>query len=200
MNSDVELEIWRETWQSSHTKQKESSDFELCRSVKRKDLRLKALLILEFAWGLFLLGFSFMVARRFPVTEMFVWAGVVWLLTLAATGYSVWNWRFLWKSAPKSAAEYVRAYERHCLAGLRQVQFGYCFLTVGLAINVPWLSWKFFRSGPGVELSLTAYSISMALIAAFTAGYLLWFSISKKNRLHELEQLKQYKEVLDEEV
>jgi hypothetical protein len=199
MNIDPELEDWREAWQGLSEATEAPAKFDVRAGVKHKELRLKALHTLEYVWALFLLGFSFKVARSFHTTEMYVWAAVIWVSTLWATAYSIWNWRSLWRAERKSASEYVRTYERYCLAGLRQVRFGYWFLAVSLAITVPWLSWKFFRSGPGDELSLSAFWFSMGVIAGLTVVYLLWFRASRKNRLRELEQLRQYEKILNEE-
>ena len=125
MKIDAELENWREVWQRSSEVTERLGEFDLCTEVKRKELRLKALRSLEYAWALFLLFFSFSVARRVHTTEMYAWAVVIWVSTLGATAYSIWNWRSLWRAERKSASEYVRTYQRHCIAGLRQVRFGY---------------------------------------------------------------------------
>lgn len=160
---------------------------------------MKALHVLEFMWALFLLGFAVMAARYYQTAEMFVWALVIWITTLAAAGYSFWNWRSLWGAERKSASEYVRTYENCCLAGLRQIRFGYYFLAVQLAIVVPWISWKFFRREGADHFGVAAYAISMGSVAAMTAVYLFWFFRSRRKRLLELEQLRRYKESSTEE-
>ena len=200
MNIDAELENWREVWHRPTEITERLDKFDIRTAVKRKELRLKVLHTLAYAWALFLLGFSFKIARSVHTTEMYVWAVVIWASTLGATAYSIWNWRSLWRAEQKSASEYVRTYQRHCVAGLRQVRFGYYFLAVSLAITVPWLSWKFFRSSPGKELSLCAYLVSMGVVAGLTVAYLLWFRRSRRNRLRELEQLRQYEKILNEEI
>jgi hypothetical protein len=200
MNTDAELENWRELWHLPSETLEQLDQFDVRTAVKLKVLRLKVFHTLEYAWALFLLGFSFKVAWNVNTTEMYVWAVVIWASTLGATAYSIWNWRSLWRAEQKSASEYVRTYQRHCVAGLRQVRFGYYFLAVSLAITVPWLSWKFFRSGPGKDLSLSAYLVSMGVIAGLTVAYLLWFRRSRRNRLRELEQLMQYEKILNEEI
>jgi hypothetical protein len=199
MTTDSELETWREVWQCPSEVSEQPGSFDISRALRRMEFRLRAVRLLEFAFALFLLGFSFAVARRYPTTEMFVWALVIWIATLTATGHSIWNWRSLWLAELKSTSEYVRIYEKHCAAGLRQISFGYWFLAVNLAIVIPWISWRFFRSGDAIRLSLIAYLISMGLVAGLTVGYLLWFSTSRRNRLRELEQLRRYKEILSEE-
>jgi hypothetical protein len=198
VTTDSELEILREVWQHASGASEQPDIFDISRALRRKEFRLRALHFLQYAWALFLLGFSFVIARRYPTTEMFVWALVIWIATLTATGYSIWNWRSLWLAERKSTSEYVRIYEKHCLAGLREIRFGYCFLAVNLSIVIPWVSWRFFRSGDAVHLSLMAYLISMGLVTGLTLGYLFWFSRSRKSRLRELEQLKRYKEILNE--
>jgi len=177
-----------------------SGILDIRREVRRNEFRLRALHVLEFAWALFLLAFSYVVAQRYPSRGMLLWALVIWVLTLLAAGYSLWNWRLLWTAEIRSAREYAQTYEKYCVAGLRHIRFGYCLLAVNLAIAIPWISWKFFRSGRTGHFGIVAYMISIGLIAGLTAGYLFWFSRSRRNRLRELEQLRHYRKSLEEEV
>jgi membrane protease YdiL (CAAX protease family) len=200
MTGDVELETWREEWQHPGENSGQSGNFNIHREVRRKKFRLRLKLFLGFTWAIFLMGFSYFVARRYSSTEMFLWALVVWLSTLAITGYSFWNWRSLWTAERKPACEYVQIYEKHCLAGLREIRFGYYFLVVNLVIGVPWISWRYFQSTSNGQFGLKAYLIGMGLIAGLTAGYLIWFPRSRRNRLRELEQVRQYIISLDEDI
>jgi hypothetical protein len=108
---------------------------------------------------------------------MLVWALVIWILTFLAAGYSLWNWRLLWTAEAKPACEYAQIYEKYCLAGLRYLRFGYYLLAANLAIALPWISWKFFRSDR--TFGIVAYMISIAQIAGLTAGLVLYVSISQ---------------------
>ena len=179
MNSDAELETWREAWQHPAENSAQPGSFDMRREVRRKEFRLRLKLLFGLAWALFLLGFSYVVARRYPSIEMFLWALVIWISTVAITGYSFWNWRSLWTAERKPACEYVQIYEKHCLAGLREIRFGYSFLAVNLAIVVPWISWRYFRSASNDQFGLTAYLISMGLVAGLAAAYLIWFPRSR---------------------
>ena len=199
MTDDLELTAWRETWQWSAQNPEPSPVCDIRREVQRKELRLRMKHLFEIAWALFLLAFSFILARRHPSTEMLVWALTIWILTLFASGYSIWNWRMLWIAEKKPAFEYTQVYEKYCIAGLREIRFGYCFLAACLAINVPWISWRFFLSSPGDHSHLIVYLLSMGIVAGLTLGYLLWFQIARKNRLRELEQLRLYRKSLEEE-
>jgi hypothetical protein len=197
MISEYEMETWQEVWKVTEAELQRPDRADLSRMVKRRQLRLRILQVLEFAWALFLLVLSYAVARHYPSTEMFIWAVVVWILTLIATVYSIWNWRVLWNAGMRSVSDYARIYEKYCRQWLRYIRFGYWFLVVNLAISIPWLSWKYFRSSGAGHFSLTAYLISMGLIAGLTAGYLIWFSRSRRKRLSELECLTQYRKSLD---
>jgi hypothetical protein len=190
MIGDSEMETWREAWKFPEETSGQPGIVDIRREVRRKEFRLKALHLLEFAWALFLLVSTYVVAQRYPSTEMLLWAVVVWLLTFLAAGYSLWNWRLLWTAEIRSAREYAQIYEKYCVAGLRHIRFGFCLLAVNLAIAIPWLSWKFFRSPRTGHFGIVAYMISIGLIAGLTAGYLLWFS----------KQLRQYRKSLEEEM
>jgi hypothetical protein len=194
MTGDSEMETWRDIWKCPRESSGQPGILDIRREVRRKEFRLRALHLLEFAWALFLLAFSYAVAQRYPSTGMLLWALVIWVLTLLAAGYSLWNWRLLWTAETKPASEYAQIYEKYCVAGLRHIRFGYYLLSVNLAIAIPWISWKFFRSGR------VTYMISLGLIAGLTAGYLFWFSRSRRNRLRELEQLRQYRKSLEEDL
>ena len=199
MTGDSEMETWRKAWKCPEETSRQPGILDMRREVRRKEFRLRTLHLFEFAWALFLLAFSYVVVQRYPSRGMLLWALVIWVLTLLAAGYSLWNWRLLWTAETRSAREYAQTYEKYCVAGLRHIRFGYCLLAVNLAIAIPWISWKFFRSGPG-HFGIGTYVISLGLIAGLTTGYLFWFSRSRRNRLRELEQLREYRKSLEEEV
>jgi hypothetical protein len=199
MIGDSEMETWREAWKCPEETPGQPGILDIRREVRRKEFRLRALHLLEFAWALFLLAFSYVVAQRYPSRGTLLWALVIWVLTVLAAGYSLWNWRLLWTAETRSAREYAQIYEKYCVAGLRHIRFGCYLLAANLAIAIPWISWKFFRSGPG-QFGIGTYAISLGLIAGITAGYLFWFSRSRRNRLRELEQLRQYRRSLEEEM
>ena len=108
---DSEMETWRETWKRSEETSGQPRILDIGREVRRKEFRLRALHLLEFASALLLLAFSYVVAQRYPSTEMLLWAVVIWILTLLAAGYFLWNWRLLWTTQIRSAREYAQIYE-----------------------------------------------------------------------------------------
>jgi hypothetical protein len=199
MTGDSEMENWRKSWKCPEEISGQPGILDLRREVRRKEFRLRALHLLEFAWALFLLAFSYVVVQPYPSAGMLLWAMVIWVLTLLAAGYSLWNWRLLWAAETKPASEYAQIYEKYCVAGLRHIRFGYYLLAANLTIAIPWISWKFFRSGPS-HFGIGSYMISLGLIAGITAGYLFWASRSRRSRLRELEQLRQYRKSLEEEM
>jgi uncharacterized membrane protein YidH (DUF202 family) len=200
VTSDSEMETWRDAWKAPEGTSGQPRILDMRREVRRKECRLRALHLLEFASALVLLAFSYLVAQRYPSTEMVLWAVVIWILTLLAAGYSLWNWRSLWTAERRSAREYAQTYEKYCVAGLRHIRFGVCLLAMNLILAIPWISWKFFRSARTGHFGIVAYLISIGLIAGLTAGFLFWFSKSRRNRLRELEELRQYRKSLEEEV
>jgi len=189
----------RGAWQEAEAPGKYES-FDVCDRAKRKEIRLKVLHVLELACALVLLVGSVMVAQYLRLLEMWIWASVVWITTLAASGFSIWNWRSLWKAENKTAVEYAETYENYCIAGLRQIRFGYRLLAVQLAIVVPWFSWKFFFAVGAAHWNLARYLIGMGLAAVLTTVYLVWFSTAGRKRLRELELLREYRKSLAEKL
>jgi hypothetical protein len=200
MTSDLEMETWCEAWKFPEMPADKPSFLDMGRMVKRRKFKLRMLHVLELAWALFLLVFSYLLARHHPSTKSFLWALVVWILTVFASGYSLWNWRVLWNAETKPVCDYMRIYEKYCVAWLRYIRFGYWFLALNLAISVPWITWIFLRSAHTGHFGLIGYLIRIGLIAGLTTGYLLWFSRSQRNRLRELEELRQYRKGMDEDM
>jgi hypothetical protein len=130
------------------------------------------------------------VLRNNFETETIVWSVVVWLTTLGATVFSVWNWRTLWRDAGESVADFAAIYGKRSLATIRAVRFGYAFLAVQLAIATPWLTYDFVR---GV-LPLPRYGFALATLAALTAGYLVWFRHSSRSAMRELANIEAFRQ------
>jgi hypothetical protein len=193
------METWREAWEWPEDAGRQPDVFNIRREIQRKKLRLRAFQLLEFAWGLFLLGFSYWVARSYPSTEMLLWALYIWILTFFASGFSIWNWRLLWNAEARTTHDYAQLYEKYCIAGLRYIRFGYVLLALNLAVVIPLISWMFFRFGGSGRFSLMRYLLCLGLAGGLSAGYLIWFSVARRNRYRELEQLRQYRGTLEEE-
>ena len=70
MTSDSEMETWRDAWKAPEGTSGEPRILDMRREVRRKEFRLRALHLLEFASVLVLLAFSYLVVQRYPSTEM----------------------------------------------------------------------------------------------------------------------------------
>jgi cation transport ATPase len=181
--NDFELNDWRTEW-------KAQTELSECRvdlragAVKQQRWLRTAHVAELFAAVIFLL-FSAAFAWRNPGLEMWLWAGTVWASTLVATVFSLWNWNILWKANVKSVAEFALDYRKRCLASLRAVRFGMGFLVAQNAITVPWLTWDYLRH----RITDMGFAAAMALVAALSLGFWLFFSRFRRMALRDLEEL-----------
>jgi cation transport ATPase len=184
MTDDIELNDWRSEWQAQAAAS-EDSPADLRLAAVKQQRRLRAAHVGELLAAVIFLSFSAAVAWRNPALERWLWAGVVWMTTLAVTAFSVWNWTILWKANVKSVSEFALDYQKRCLASLRAARFGMRFLVVQNAITVPWLTWGYFRH----RITDVRFAAAMALLAALSLGFFLLFTRSRGKALQELERL-----------
>jgi hypothetical protein len=182
--NDLELNDWRAEWKAQ-TVATEKSAVDLRAAAVRQQSRLRAAHVAELFAALIFLWFSAALAWRNPDLETWLWTGTVWASTLAATAFSVWNWNILWKANVKSVAEFALDYQKRCLASLRAVRFGMRFLVVQNAITVPWLTWDYLRH----RITDVRFAAAMALVAALSLGFWLFFTRFRLTALRDLEGL-----------
>ena len=184
MNIDHELNDWRTAWQAQG-EVAPSGSCEVRRTALKQQLRLRAAHILELLTGVILLVVSAAVAWRVRSVEMFLWAAVIWLATLVASAFSIWNWDILWKHDLKSVAEFSLVYEKRCLAKVNAARFGKGLVVVQTLIPGLWLSWDYYRS----EFSSARFGASMLFLIVFSAGFWVFFSRFRRSALQELRRL-----------
>ena len=198
---DQELKGWQATWQSSAETKRRTPPFDIRRHAARAGRRLTFRYAAGCIWALALLLFSAVYAKLHPTLQWFLWAAAVWIATLIAVGFMIWNGRGLWTAADRSNAAYVELSRKRCLAELRMIRFGYALLAAELAVVTPWLLWNFFskRGSPGFDPAshLTAFAVLLAL----TVGYLIWFTVYRRRKLRELERLADFqRSVTDDDI
>lgn len=193
MNSNSDVEIWRLSWKTEEIPV--SAAFDVRREGRRQERRLRAKHIFELGFAVVLIAFAGIFLRVNFSTETLIWAIVIWTTTMAATAFSVWNWRVLWEAAGQSTTEYVAAYRTRCMAGLRAVRFGFGLLAVQLLITVPWLTWDFSRH----TLSGTRYAVGMGLLALTTAALIAMLVHHHRSALAELGSLEEFQRSLSED-
>ncbi len=176
MSNEPELEQWRTVWTSAAPG--EMSQVRRYRRGYIANLLFAALLIV----------FAALVLLANSRPEVFAWAVVVWLTTIGATAFYIWNWRELWRSAGQSVQDYASACEHRCRAALRAVRFGYLFLALQVTIAVPWLTYDFVQG----EISPARYAIKIVCVAVLIAAFIAWFGRSRRRALDELARISEF--------
>ncbi len=184
MKDDMELNDWRTEWKAQ-TVAPEKSAVDLRAGAVKQQRRLRAAHVAELFVALIFLLFSAAFAWRNPTLETWLWAGIVWASTVAATVFSIWNWNILWQANVKSVAEFALDFQKRCMASLRAVRFGMRFLVVQNAITVPWLTWDYLRH----RITDARFAAAMALVAALSLGFWLFFTRFRRTALRDLEEL-----------
>ncbi len=182
--NDLELNDWRTEWRAQ-TVSTEKTTVDLRAAAVKQQSRLRAAHVAELFAALIFLWFSAVVAWRNPALEAWLWAGILWAGTLAATAFSIWNWNILWKANVKSVTEFALDYQKRCRASLRAVRFGMRFLVVQNAITVPWFTWDYLRH----RITGVRFAVAMALVAALSLGFWLFFTRFRRSALRDLEEL-----------
>jgi hypothetical protein len=163
--------------------------------VERQCRRLRLLHLLELGSAALLTAGTIVVLQRKPNPQMAVWAILVWATTVAATTFSIWNWRVLWTAGNQSVAEFTLTYRKRCLASLRAARFGRRLLIVQLAISIPWLTWAYYRHG------LSGFRFGIGIIASVLLGavFLSWIAGFQRRAQEELGHLENFHRYLAEE-
>jgi len=196
---DQELKDWQATWQSAAETAAPAPPFDIRRHAARAGRRLTVRYAAGCLWAVALLAFSTVYAMRHPTLQWLLWAVAVWIATLVAVGFMIWNGRGLWTAASQSNAAYVELSRRRCLAELRAIRFGYALLLAELIVVTPWLLWNFFSKLGSPAFELPAHLTGFAVLMALTAGYLVWFTTYRRRKLRELELLAEFQRSVDED-
>lgn len=184
MNADFEFNDWRAEWQSQ-AEPVPPNTASVRRNALKQQWRLRAAHVLELFSGVFFLVFSAAFAWRMHNLESVLWAAIVWLTTLIASAFSVWNWSALWKHDVRSIAEFSEVYEKRCRAKIRASRFGRGFVIVQALITGPWLSWDYYRG----EFSTFRFGVAMLIWALLSIGFWVGFSRYRRSTLRELQAL-----------
>ncbi|MBI2679986.1 MAG: hypothetical protein HYX25_03140 [Candidatus Solibacter usitatus] len=198
---DQELKDWQAAWQAPAESTRPTPPFDIRRHAARATRRLYLRYASGCLFGLVFLVFSASYALQHPTLHWLLWAAVVWIATLVAVGYSIWNGRGLWSAAGESNSAYLELSRKRCLAELRMIRFGYALLWTELAVVTPWLLWNFFakRGLPGFDPA--AHFTGFASLLALTVGYLIWFAVYRRRKLRELTLLADFeRSVRDDDI
>jgi hypothetical protein len=182
MNSDQEMKQWREAWQIEPPSSGPASA-EIRNKAIRQEKSLRFKFILEMALAVTLLVGSAIYSSVKHNAEMLLWMVLVWLLTIAASAFSIWNWQALWRASAQSVAGYMLLYRARAEATLRAVKFGWALLVLQLFIVVPWLTYDRLQH----RMPQIRYGFAMLLLALLTFVYVRMFLRQRRKALEEIQ-------------
>ncbi|MEI9976016.1 MAG: hypothetical protein WDO73_30530 [Ignavibacteriota bacterium] len=134
MKPDLELEAWREEWQ---TNAKVPAD--LRRKVARGSRHMRLTLAAEVLVTVTIGGGSTLWAAVDPQAEMLVLAGAVWLFLAAAWTVAIVTRRGTWSPAAITTADYVDLSIRRCRGKLAAIRFGIALYFAEMVFCLTWL-------------------------------------------------------------
>jgi hypothetical protein len=176
MNSDQEMKQWREIWQVEDSSPAPNTGEIRDRAVRQeRSLRFK--FILEMALAVALLVGSALYASVRHNAEMLLWMVIVWILTIAASAFSIWNWQILWRAHERSVSSYLALYRNRAHATLRAVNFGFALLVFQLLIVIPWFTYDLLER----NLPRMRYGIAMIMLAVLSVTY-VWVFLRMRAR------------------
>lgn len=181
MTNQPDFDLWRSAWTSTAP----SAAFDIRAAYRKQERRLRARYVGNILAAMVLVAFAAWVLATNPGAEELAWAMVVWLTTLAATAFHVWNWRVLWQTAGATVEDYARICERRCNATLRAVRFGWAFLAVQTTIAASWLTWDVHTGAA----TATRYGVAMATLAALDAVFAISFTATRRRATQELREI-----------
>jgi hypothetical protein len=128
-------------------------------------IRLHAAMELLISAGF--LGGSLWLAIATPGPEFVVLAIAVWIVTLTAMIYSLWNRAGTWQPAAHDTHEFLELSLRRCRAGLRAVTFGLYLLLAQVLLLALWHTWYWSGHGPvpGIQDWLFALCLPVVVLA-----------------------------------
>jgi hypothetical protein len=141
---DLELESWREQWQSDA-----QVPADLRRKVARGTRYMRLMVALEVLVTVAMGGGFTAWAAVDPRAEMLVLAGAVWLFLAAAWTFAALNRRGTWSPSAPTTAEFVGLSIRRCRTRLAAARFGTGLYFAEMAFCLTWLYRDPARRVPG---------------------------------------------------
>jgi len=187
VNMDLELAAWRTDWAAHSPADAAMLRLDLRRLVERERRNMALGLCGQLLVGAVLLVFSAWFVSTRPTLEWILWAAVIWVGTLFAAGFAVWNKAGTWKALSQSNAAFLDLSRRRYLRELRAIRLGRWFLAVQLAIVTAWLSWDYAIR----RLPMGPYFFGGAVTILLAVAYLEWFALRERRCLLDLGRLDQ---------
>jgi hypothetical protein len=163
MSLDPELRAWQEGWKAG-SKPVAGDTADIRAEAARQESRLRLRFAAESVVALLLLIGSFVVAWIDRRAEMIFWAGYVWVATLMASAFSVWNWQTLWKASATSVSDFTALYRSRAFASIRAATTGIWLLGVQVGVVIVW----FATDLAGRRIRVSKFAEAMALLVLLT--------------------------------
>ena len=187
MNTDIELEVWREQWQADPVVPPN-----LRRSVKTQSRLMKIGLIADTVVTVVMGGGTTLWALRSPGTGRGLVAAATWFFLAVAWTFALVSKRGLWAPSAIDTASFVDLSIRRCRAALAATWFGAGLFVSEVAFGLGWiyrhsdepqplLTWLWFSS-------LRIDIVWICTLAFF--GAIVWYRRKKKLELTSLLTLR----------
>ncbi|HMC57896.1 MAG TPA: hypothetical protein VKJ01_01770 [Candidatus Solibacter sp.] len=168
MNDANELDALQAAWREARPAGAQGEDPPgLRKLVDRQTWLIRLHTAMELLISAAFLGASLWLAIAMPGPEFVVLAIAVWIITLTATIYSLWNRAGTWQPAAHDTHEFLQLSLRRCRAGLRAVTFGLYLLLAQVLLLASWHGW--YWSGhspvPGIQDWLLALCLPVVVLA-----------------------------------
>jgi hypothetical protein len=192
MNTDLELELWREQWQSE-TPVAPDLHRELRRRVERESRTMKIMWIADVLVTISMGGWTTGWALREPEADVILLAAATWTFLAVAWIFTIVISRGKWAPAAMDTASFLNLSIERCRGALARVKFG-AWLYVGQMVFC--LTWVYRHSrehGP-VGRWLFFGSREMDFVWVFTVvffGALWWYRRRKRGELARLVEIRE---------
>jgi hypothetical protein len=184
MSLDPELETWRQGWKAGT--QASAPDLDAIRDEAiRQERKMRRRFAMELGLSFLLLPFSVAFAWMNRSAETILWAAVVWVLTIAASALTVWNWRTLWQDSVHSVQDFTQLKRKRARAALRSVSVGFATLAVNVVIATGWYVFDLALN----RIHFPRFCLGIALIVLISVTIFIGLRRRQTKALDELDRI-----------
>lgn len=183
MSVDLELESWRNEWQTSA-----AIPADLRRRVRRQSRFVRIMLAADILVTVVVGGGATIWAARTPGTDYLVLALATWVFIAAAWAFVIRNRRGNWSPHALTTTAFLDVSIRRARSSIAAATFGTILYFAEIVFCLAWIYRQRLRSGPlppGTFLTSPQTWIVWALTAAF-AGFVVWYRRKKRTELSYL--------------
>jgi len=188
MITDVELEIWREEWQTE-----EAVPDSLRKNVERQSRLMKIGLVSDVVVTVILGGGTTAWAFLSSDSSVVLVAVATWLFLAAAWIFVLITNRGLWTPAALDASAYLELSIRRCRSALHTVWFAAGLFVAEVAFGLSWGYLHLESRKPALQW-LAFSSIRMDVVWILTTVFfasLLWYRAKKRSELEQLVRMRE---------